>query len=56
MRRLILVLATMGVAVLLASGAALGITGGTIRLSVGTESSEFIRAALAEGLGGLRNG
>ena len=29
MRRLILVLATIGVAVLLASGAALGITGGT---------------------------
>lgn len=31
--------------------AALGITGGTIRLSVGTESAQFIRAALAEGLG-----
>jgi cystathionine beta-lyase/cystathionine gamma-synthase len=29
---------------------ALGITGGTIRLSVGTESSEFIREALAEAL------
>jgi cystathionine beta-lyase/cystathionine gamma-synthase len=29
---------------------ALGITGGTIRLSVGTESMEFIREALAEGL------
>jgi cystathionine beta-lyase/cystathionine gamma-synthase len=28
--------------------AALGITGGTIRLSVGTESAEFIREALAE--------
>jgi len=28
----------------------LGITGGTIRLSVGTESIEFIRAALAAGL------
>ncbi len=28
----------------------LGITGGTIRLSVGTESAEFIRSALAEGL------
>jgi cystathionine beta-lyase/cystathionine gamma-synthase len=30
--------------------AALGITGGTIRLSVGTESAEFIQAALREGL------
>ncbi len=30
--------------------AALGITGGTIRLSVGTESIEFIRGALAEAL------
>jgi cystathionine beta-lyase/cystathionine gamma-synthase len=30
--------------------AALGITGGTIRLSVGTESLDFIRDALAEGL------
>jgi cystathionine beta-lyase/cystathionine gamma-synthase len=30
---------------------ALGISGGTIRLSVGTESEEFVRAALAEGLG-----
>jgi cystathionine beta-lyase/cystathionine gamma-synthase len=30
--------------------AALGITGGTIRLSVGTESIEFIREALAEAL------
>ena len=28
----------------------LGITGGTIRLLVGTESAEFIREALAEGL------
>jgi cystathionine beta-lyase/cystathionine gamma-synthase len=32
--------------------AQLGIDGGTIRLSVGTESSEFIREALAEGLAG----
>ena len=32
--------------------AALGITGGTIRLSVGTESIEFICAALAAGLQG----
>lgn len=32
---------------------ALGITGGTIRLSVGTESIDFIRAALAEGLSGI---
>lgn len=31
--------------------AALGISGGTIRLSVGLESAEFICAALAEGLG-----
>jgi len=31
----------------------LGISGGTIRLSVGTESLEFIRAALAQGLQGL---
>ena len=30
--------------------AALGITGGTIRLSVGTESSEFVQAALRQGL------
>lgn len=35
------------------SRAALGITGGTIRLSVGIESSEAVLAALAEGLGGL---
>jgi cystathionine beta-lyase/cystathionine gamma-synthase len=33
--------------------AALDITGGTIRLSVGTESIEFIREALAEGLRGV---
>jgi cystathionine beta-lyase/cystathionine gamma-synthase len=33
--------------------AALGITGGTIRLSVGTESAEFVREALAEGLHGI---
>lgn len=33
--------------------AALGITGGTIRLSVGTESSEFIQGALAQGLEAL---
>jgi cystathionine beta-lyase/cystathionine gamma-synthase len=33
--------------------AALGITGGTIRLSVGTESTEFIREALGQGLAGL---
>jgi cystathionine beta-lyase/cystathionine gamma-synthase len=32
---------------------ALGITGGTIRLSVGTESAEFIQAALREGLEAL---
>jgi cystathionine beta-lyase/cystathionine gamma-synthase len=32
---------------------ALGITGGTIRLSVGTESAEFIRESLAEGLRGV---
>ena len=32
---------------------ALGITGGTIRLSVGTESSDFIRDALTEGLTAL---
>lgn len=31
---------------------ALGISGGTIRLSVGTESMEFIQNSLAEGLGG----
>lgn len=31
----------------------LGITGGTIRLSVGTESIEFIREALAEALGAV---
>lgn len=30
---------------------ALGISGGTIRLSVGTESAGFVRAALADGLG-----
>jgi cystathionine beta-lyase/cystathionine gamma-synthase len=35
--------------------AALGITGGTIRLSVGTESAEFVREALAEGLAALKN-
>lgn len=33
--------------------AALGITGGTIRLSVGTESIDFIRDALTEGLRSL---
>jgi cystathionine beta-lyase/cystathionine gamma-synthase len=33
--------------------AALGISGGTIRLSVGTESPDFIRDALAEGLRAL---
>jgi cystathionine beta-lyase/cystathionine gamma-synthase len=33
--------------------AALGISGGTIRLSVGTESAEFVREALAEGLANL---
>ncbi len=33
--------------------AALGITGGTIRLSVGTESSEFVIAALQQGLEAL---
>jgi cystathionine beta-lyase/cystathionine gamma-synthase len=33
--------------------AALGIDGGTIRLSVGIESAEFIRAALSEGLTAL---
>jgi cystathionine beta-lyase/cystathionine gamma-synthase len=33
--------------------AALGITGGTIRLSVGTESAEFICEAMGEGLGAL---
>lgn len=38
-------------AITAAERAALGITGGTIRLSVGTESSEHIRAALDEGLG-----
>jgi cystathionine beta-lyase/cystathionine gamma-synthase len=32
---------------------ALGITGGTIRLSVGTESAAFIREALTVGLSGL---
>ena len=31
---------------------ALGISGGTIRLSLGVESADFIRAALAEGLRG----
>ena len=35
--------------------AALGITGGTIRLSVGTESIEFIREALVEALPGFAN-
>ena len=34
--------------------AALGITGGTIRLSVGTESSEFIQDALGEALRGVQ--
>ena len=34
--------------------AALGITGGTIRLSVGTESAQFIREALAQGLAAVR--
>jgi cystathionine beta-lyase/cystathionine gamma-synthase len=33
--------------------AALGITGGTIRLSVGTESQEFVIAALKQGLEGI---
>jgi len=33
---------------------ALGITGGTIRLSLGTESPEFVREALIEGLRGVR--
>jgi cystathionine beta-lyase/cystathionine gamma-synthase len=33
--------------------AALGITGGTIRLSVGCESAEFVCEALAEGLAGV---
>ena len=32
---------------------ALGITGGTIRLSVGIESPEFVQERLAEGLGGI---
>jgi cystathionine beta-lyase/cystathionine gamma-synthase len=36
-----------------AERAALGITGGTIRLSVGTESADFIREALAKGLRAL---
>jgi cystathionine beta-lyase/cystathionine gamma-synthase len=36
-----------------AERAALGITGGTIRLSVGTESIEFIREALGEALAAL---
>jgi cystathionine beta-lyase/cystathionine gamma-synthase len=36
-----------------AGRAALGITGGTIRLSIGTESSDFVLAALAEGLAGV---
>ena len=36
--------------------AALGITGGTIRLSVGTESADFIRESLAEGLRGVSAG
>jgi O-acetylhomoserine/O-acetylserine sulfhydrylase-like pyridoxal-dependent enzyme len=34
--------------------AALGITGGTIRLSVGTESATFIRDALAKGLAAVK--
>ncbi len=33
--------------------AALDITGGTIRLSIGTESAEFVCKALAEGLRGF---
>src|SRR5204862_3214307 len=33
---------------------ALGITGGTIRLSVGTESATFIRDALAQGLAAIK--
>jgi cystathionine beta-lyase/cystathionine gamma-synthase len=33
--------------------AALGITGGTIRLSLGVESADYICAALAEGLQGI---
>lgn len=37
-----------------AQRAALGITGGTIRLSVGVESPEFIREILAEGLARLQ--
>jgi cystathionine beta-lyase/cystathionine gamma-synthase len=32
---------------------ALGIKGGTIRLSIGIESSEFVISALSEGLSGL---
>jgi cystathionine beta-lyase/cystathionine gamma-synthase len=36
--------------------AALGITGGTIRLSCGIESAEFVRDALAEGLRGVATG
>lgn len=36
--------------------AKLGITGGTIRLSIGTESPEFVREALAEGLAEVRRG
>jgi cystathionine beta-lyase/cystathionine gamma-synthase len=36
-----------------ADRAKLGITGGTIRLSVGTESSEHVVAALGEGLAGV---
>jgi cystathionine beta-lyase/cystathionine gamma-synthase len=32
---------------------ALGISGGTIRLSVGTETIDFIRKSLAEGLAGI---
>lgn len=36
-----------------AARAALGITGGTIRLSVGCESADFVRDALAEGLAGI---
>jgi cystathionine beta-lyase/cystathionine gamma-synthase len=38
-----------------AQRAALGIHGGTIRLSIGTESPEFVLEALAEGLAGLEH-
>ncbi|HND54675.1 MAG TPA: PLP-dependent transferase, partial [Pirellulaceae bacterium] len=34
--------------------AALGITGGTIRLSVGIESPDYVLDALSEGLAGLK--